>query len=329
VSHIPEGTKDQKFGFQPRTLTRLAMFTTLALGLIVITGAAVRLTGSGLGCPDWPSCYQHQLTASASIHPVIEFSNRLVTVALVILVGVTVVVAHLRKPRRTDLILLGWLLVLGVVGDAVLGGIVVYTKLNPYLVMTHMWLSLAMVAVGMTLFHRSRYDYSPGARADVASPATRRVAWVITGLFILVVMAGTATTGTGPHAGGSQGQLVAKRIPVALRDMVLVHSALAVAFIGVVLATFVILEGIGAPARLRGASKRLFLIGLAQGVIGFIQFATHLPAWLVELHVVGAVSLTMGVAGFQLAQIARDKEPWLVAEKEAKKPMAVAVAEPA
>jgi cytochrome c oxidase assembly protein subunit 15 len=283
------------------------MITTLALGLIVLTGAAVRLSGSGLGCPDWPSCYQHQLTASASIHPLIEFSNRLATVAITILIAVTVVAAYLRAPRRSDLIFLSWLLVLGVVGDAVLGGIVVYTKLNPYLVMTHMWLSLAMVSIGMVLYHRSRYDYSRGARADVASPATRLVSRIIVGLFVLVVMAGTATTGTGPHAGGSQGQLVAKRIPVALRDMVMAHSAFAVAFLGVLVATFVILEGIGAPSRLRASSKRLFMIGMAQGAIGFIQFATHLPAWLVELHVLGVVSLTMGVTGFQLAQVARDR----------------------
>jgi cytochrome c oxidase assembly protein subunit 15 len=323
VSETTVESTNSRFGLHPRTFTRLATITTLALGLIVVSGAAVRLTGSGLGCPDWPSCYQHQLVASASIHPLIEFTNRMVTIAITVLIAVTVVVAHLRSPKRRDLILLSWLLVLGVVGDAVLGGIVVYTKLNPYLVMTHMWLSLAMVAVGMVTIHRSRYDYSPGARADVASPATKKVSLVIVGLFIMVVMAGTATTGTGPHAGGSQGQLVAKRIPVALRDMVMVHSAFAVAFVGVLLATFVILEGIGAPARLRGAAKRLFLIGLAQGAIGFIQFATHLPALLVELHVLGAVSLTMGVTGFQLAQVSRDKESWVTASKT-KDPVPVA-----
>lgn len=324
MNSTSSAVKKRAFGFSPQVFTRLAMITTLALGLIVISGAAVRLTGSGLGCPDWPSCYQHQLTASATIHPIIEFGNRLVTVAITVLIAVLVIVAHFRTPKRRDLILLSWLLVLGVLGDAILGGIVVYTKLNPYLVMTHMWLSLAMVAVGMTIFHRSRYVYGAGSRADVASSATRKVSWVIVGLFILVVMAGTATTGTGPHAGGSQGELVAKRIPVALRDMVMAHSAFAVAFVGVVLATFVILDGIGAPARLRSASKRLFLVGLAQGAIGFIQFATHLPAWLVELHVLGAVSLTMGVTGFQLAQVARDKEQWVL-ERNAKKKEPVAV----
>ena len=289
--------------------SRFALATFIGTALIVISGAAVRLTGSGLGCPDWPACYKHRLTASTSLHPLIEFSNRLVTVALVLLIAATLIAAYLRAPRRRDLIAVTWLLVLGVVADAVLGGIVVYTKLNPYLVMMHMWLSLAMVVLAVVLHHRSRYVYGRGARAEVASLATRKVALALDVLFVFVIAAGTATTGTGPHAGGSQGQLVARRIPVALKDMVMAHSALAVAFVGVVLGTFLILESIGAPARIRGGAKRLLIVSVAQGAIGFIQFVTHLPAWLVELHVVGAVSLTIGVTSFQLAQIARDKDP--------------------
>ena len=212
------------------------------MGLIVISGAAVRLTGSGLGCPDWPSCYKHQLVASNSLHPLIEFGNRMVTVLLVVVFVATVIAAYLREQRRRDLIVLSWLLVAGVFADAVLGGIVVYTKLNPYLVMTHMWLSLAMLALAVVLHHRSRYAYSPGARAEVASPATRQVARALDVLFVLVIIAGTAATGAGPHAGGSQGQLVAKRLPVALRDIVMAHSALAVGFVGAVLVLFLILE---------------------------------------------------------------------------------------
>jgi cytochrome c oxidase assembly protein subunit 15 len=292
----------------PRQFSRLALLSFIGSGLIVISGAAVRLTGSGLGCPDWPSCYKHQLTAQASLHPIIEFSNRLVTIALIVVFIATVVAAHRRSPKRRDLIVLSWLLILGVLADAVLGGIVVYTKLNPYLVASHMWLSLAMLALAVVLHHRSRYDYSPGARADIASPATRKLAWVLDGVFALVIIFGTSTTGSGPHAGGSQGQDVAKRLPFALKDVVLAHSAAAIAFIGMVTATWLILEATGGPARIRGGAKRLFLVGCAQGAIGFIQYATHLPAWLVELHVIGACSLTIGVTSFQLGQVARDKE---------------------
>ena len=276
--------------------------------LIVITGAAVRLTGSGLGCPDWPSCYEHRLTASTSLHPLIEFSNRMVTIFLVVVFLATVVAAYLRASKRRDLIVLSWILVIGVFGQAVLGGIIVYTKLNPYLVMTHMWLSLAMLVVAIVLHHRSRYDYSTGARAEVASAATRKVAWCLDGVFALVIIAGTAATGAGPHAGGNHGQLVAKRLPVALRDIVMAHSAIAVGFVGLVLGVFLVLEGIGAPGRLRGGARRLLIVAVAQGIIGFVQYAAHLPAWLVEIHVLGAVSLTIGVVSFQLAQIARDRD---------------------
>ena len=292
----------------PRQFSRLALLSFIGSALIVISGAAVRLTGSGLGCPDWPSCYRHHLTAQASLHPLIEFTNRLVTIVLIVVFIATVVAAHLRRPTRRDLIMLSWMLILGVLADAVLGGIVVYTKLNPYLVASHMWLSLAMLVLAVVLHHRSRYDYSPGARADVASPATRKVAWVIDGVFALVIVFGTSTTGSGPHAGGSQGQDVAKRLPFALKDVVLAHSAAALAFIGLVTATWLILEASGGPARIRGGAKRLFLVGCAQGAVGFLQYATHLPAWLVELHVIGACSLTIGVTSFQLGQVARDKE---------------------
>ena len=293
----------------PLTVTRLALASFIGLALIVLSGAAVRLTGSGLGCPDWPTCYRNRLTVSTSLHPLIEFSNRMVTVLLVVVIAATVIAAHRRTTRRRDLIWLSWGLVGGVIGDAVLGGVVVYTKLNPSLVMVHMWFSLAMLSLGVVLYHRSRYDYAPGARAEVASIATRKVAWVLDGLFILIVMAGTATTGAGPHAGGSNGQVLAKRIPVALRDIVMVHSSLGVVFLGVVAGMVLVLQGTGAPSRLRGAASRLLIVAFAQGIIGFVQYATHLPPLLVELHILGATSLTIGVTTFQLTQVARDKDP--------------------
>ena len=293
----------------PLTVTRLALASFIGLALIVLSGAAVRLTGSGLGCPDWPTCYRNRLTVSTSLHPLIEFSNRMVTVFLVVVIAATVIAAHRRTTRRRDLIWLSWGLVGGVIGDAVLGGVVVYTKLNPYLVMVHMWFSLAMLSLGVVLYHRTRYDYAPGARAEVASIAPRKVAWVLDGLFILIVMAGTATTGAGPHAGGSNGQVLAKRIPVALRDIVMVHSSLGVVFLGVVAGMVLVLQGTGAPSRLRGAASRLLIVAFAQGIIGFVQYATHLPPLLVELHILGATSLTIGVTTFQLTQVARDKDP--------------------
>lgn len=292
----------------PQIFTKFALASFLASALIVLSGAAVRLTGSGLGCPDWPSCYHDRFTSSLSLHPLVEFSNRMVTVVYFVVLFGTVVAAHLRTAKRRDLIALSWLLILGLIVDAVLGGIVVYTHLNPWLVAPHLWISLGMLVIAIVLHHRSRYDYSPGARADVASPLTQKFALALCGVFALVIITGTGATGTGPHAGGFQGQDVAKRLPIALKDAVSAHSAIAMIFLGMIIAVFLLLESSHGPARLRRGARTLLYVAITQGAIGFTQYATHLPAWLVELHVLGALSLTIGVTHFQLGQVARDRE---------------------
>ena len=277
--------------------------------VIVLTGGAVRLTGSGLGCPDWPTCYRHQIAGSWSIHPLIEYSNRIVTIVLVIVTGVTFVAAWLRTERRRDLIGFSGLLVLGVVADAILGAFVVYSKLNPWLVSLHMILSLAMVVVGAILYHRSKYVYGPGTRADVRDPHFRLIARLLWIPFVLVLFAGTATTGSGPHAGAAQGQLVARRLPFSFADAAWVHSVLAVLFLGLVTGLVFAIWRSGVPDALRLGVRRLVLIALVQALIGFTQYLTHVPVVLVELHIAGAVSLSIGVTQFHLRQTARDRVP--------------------
>ncbi len=277
--------------------------------VIVLTGGAVRLTGSGLGCPDWPTCYRHQIAGSWSIHPLIEYTNRIVTIVLVIVTGVTFVAAWLRTERRRDLIGFSGLLVLGVVADAILGAFVVYSKLNPWLVSLHMILSLAMVVVGAILYHRSKYVYGPGTRADVRDPHFRLIARLLWIPFVLVLFAGTATTGSGPHAGAAQGQLVARRLPFSFADAAWVHSVLAVLFLGLVTGLVFAIWRSGVPDALRLGVRRLVLIALVQALIGFTQYLTHVPVVLVELHIAGAVSLSIGVTQFHLRQTARDRVP--------------------
>lgn len=277
--------------------------------IIVLTGAAVRLTGSGLGCPDWPTCFKNRVTGSWSIHPLIEYGNRVVTILLVVIVGVTFIAALLREQRRRDLIWLSAALILGVIADAVLGAFVVYSKLNPYLVSLHMVLSLAMVVLGAVLYHHSKYIYGPGARHDVRDPYFRALARALWAPFFILVLTGTATTGSGPHAGSSQGQLVAKRLPFALSSAAWVHSLAAVLFIGLVTGLLLAIWKSGAPTAMKLGVRRLVLISLVQGAIGATQYLTHLPVWLVELHVAGAVSLTIGVTQFNLRQSAHDREP--------------------
>lgn len=277
--------------------------------VIVLSGAAVRLTGSGLGCPDWPTCFHNRISGSWSIHPFIEYANRLITVTLVLVTAATFLAALVRQPRRRDLVQLAGLLVLGVVGDALLGAFVVYSRLNPWLVSIHLLLSLSMVVVGAVLYHRSKYVYGPGSRADVRDPHFRLIARLLWIPFVVVLSAGTVTTGSGPHAGSSQGQLTARRLPFSLQDATWVHSIAAVLFLGMVTGLVFAIWRADVPQPLKLGVRRLVLISLVQAGIGLTQYLTHLPALLVELHVAGAISLTIGVTQFHLRQTAHDREP--------------------
>lgn len=293
----------------PRAFSRLALANFAAMFVIIASGAAVRLTGSGLGCPDWPNCFHHHFTAPiGQVNPDIEDANRLVTVLLVILIVVTVIAAIGRAPRRADLTWLSVGLFAGVLADALLGAVVVYTKLNPWLVSGHMALSLAMLVTAGVLHHRSMYRYAEGARHEVRCEWTVPLARWLWVPLVATLLAGMATTGSGPHSGGNIAQSVAKRLPFALHSAAWVHSVCALAFIGVVAGAYLVLERTGAPAKVVGGAKRLLVVGAAQGLLGVVQYATHLPVVLVECHVILAASITVGVLHFQLAQVARDRE---------------------
>ena len=289
--------------------------------VIVISGAAVRLTGSGLGCPDWPTCFKGRITGSWGIHHFIEYGNRVVTVLLLCVVITTLVAAIWREVRRQDLIILSGMLIAGVVADAILGAFVVYSKLNPWLVSLHMLLSLSMVVVAAVLYHRSKYVYGPGARSDVRDRHFLLIARLLWIPFVVLLIAGTATTGSGPHAGASQGQLVARRLPFAFSSAAWVHSLAAVLFIGLVTGLLFAIWTSDTPSALRLGVRRLVIISLAQAAIGVTQYLTHVPPLLVELHVVGAVSLTIGVTQFHLRQTAHDREPGTRRAERAAEPM--------
>lgn len=292
----------------PAVFRWFAYAAFLSMIIIVLTGAAVRLTGSGLGCPDWPTCFHNKVAGSWSVHPLIEYANRMVTVTLVVLTGVTFVAAWLRAPRRRDLIVLSGLLVLGVVLDAVLGAFVVYTKLNPWLVAVHLLLSLSMVVASAVLYHRSKYQYGAGTRAEVRSQQFLWIARLLWVPFIVLLATGTMTTGSGPHAGSSIGQLHARRLPFAFASATWVHSLAATLFVGLVLGLFIAVWQSNAPVALQKGVRRLVVIALAQALIGAVQYLTHVPPVLVELHVLGATSLCIGVTQFHLRQTAHDRE---------------------
>jgi cytochrome c oxidase assembly protein subunit 15 len=200
-------------------------------------------------------------------------------------------------------------LIAGVIADAILGAFVVYSKLNPWLVSLHMLLSLSMVVISAVLYHRSKYVYGPGARSDVRDRHFLLIARLLWIPFTVLLITGTMTTGSGPHAGASQGQLVARRLPFAFSSAAWVHSLAAVLFIGLVTGLLFAIWSSDAPSALRLGVRRLVIISLVQAAIGVTQYLTHVPPVLVELHILGAVSLTIGVTQFHLRQSAHDREP--------------------
>jgi cytochrome c oxidase assembly protein subunit 15 len=299
-------SRDQAAPVQPRARRKvprvspelghkLDLLALVLVALIVVTGGAVRLTGSGLGCSDWPECSVGHLTPALQFHGLVEFGNRLVTVVLTIAVAAAFLVAIFRSPRRRDLVWLSGGLVAGVLAQAVLGGIVVYTKLNPYVVMVHFVATILLVADAVVLVHRDRLDYSPGAGRLLVPRTVIRAFYGLLALLALVITAGTAVTGAGPHAGDSSGQQVARRIPIALRDMAELHSSLALLMVGLTVGLVVALHASSVPSRVQRSARILLVVMVAQAAIGYTQYFTHLPALLVELHLAGATALAIGM----------------------------------
>jgi cytochrome c oxidase assembly protein subunit 15 len=211
-----------------------------------------------------------------------EFGNRMVVGCLCAAAAVTLLCALLRSPRRRDLSVLSALLVGGIVGEALLGEIVVYSKLNPYAVMTHFMLGIALLTVALALALHAGRDRGRGT-AKVA-PWQLRFAHLTWGLLLLAVVAGTATTAAGTHAGGPG----AKRLPVALSDMARTHSGIVLALVAAVSCLLYVLERDGAPRSVSIRGRAMFAAMVAQGIIGYIQYWSHLPALLVGVHVFGA-----------------------------------------
>ena len=273
----------------------MALASVIAYGLLIVSGGSVRLTGSGLGCPDWPSCYQHHLTAVSSFHPMVEFVNRLGSAAVTVLSFVALAVTALRDPRRRDLTWLGAGLVGGIVAEIVIGGLVVLFKLNPYLVAVHFLLALVVLADAVALYHLSGSEPTPPE--PVVSEDLTRLARLQMRTLTLVIIVGTMVTGSGPHAGGPG----AKRIPIALRDIAVLHSTLALFLIGLTLASQFAFHNARAPEAVIRRGRWLLEIMVLQGVLGYTQYFLHDAAWVVEMHLAGLTCLWVAGLGFYLS----------------------------
>jgi cytochrome c oxidase assembly protein subunit 15 len=270
----------------PEQFRRLAYVALGALSLIVATGAAVRLTSSGLGCPTWPRCYGKVLPPIQT-HALIEFGNRALSGFVGVVTVAVAVLAFTRRPRRPDLLWLALALPLGVVAQAVLGGFTVREKLAPGFVMSHFLLSMVILIAAVALAWRATHE--PGSRPRSTD---RTVVWSVRALMPLAavtILAGTAATAAGPHSGGLVGQHIRRLTiegPDTMQWAIHQHATIAAVF-------GVAVIGVWLLKRRRGTAldplEPLTVLGLllaAQGLVGSVQYELRLPAEMVWVHVV-------------------------------------------
>ncbi|WP_234328108.1 COX15/CtaA family protein [Streptomyces sp. NRRL S-37] len=269
----------------PRTVRRAALAALVMTVVIVVTGGAVRLTGSGLGCPTWPKCTDDSLTTTSEmgLHGVIEFGNRLLTYVLCAAVGWAIIAARSEKPYRRGLTRLGWAQFWIVMSNAVLGGIVVLVGLNPYTVAAHFVATAALLAVATVMWYRTREG--DGAPRPLVGKAVQQLVWVLTGVSVLLILVGTVVTGAGPHAGDSS---EVPRMPVDWETVSKLHAVLAWVVVTLTFALWFVLKAVDAPKGPLARTRELFLILLAQGAVGYVQYFTDLPEVLVGLHMFGS-----------------------------------------
>ena len=260
-----------------------------SLSVIIFTGALVRLTGSGLGCSDWPRCNSTTFVDVSTGHTLIEQANRLFTGVVSFSVIAAVLLAYVRAPRRKDLVLLAWGLVVGVLVQIVIGGIVVLTGLNPYANMAHFLVSLILVANAFVLYRRSGEQPPTYFRAGPARivVAIRLVAVSC----VLALVTGTVVTATGPHAGDEN----AVRFGFALTSVARVHSVTVLVTIALIIFLAVRAKQMNDDSNTRDAVQALLLAAVFQGAVGYVQYFNGVPVVLVAVHIVGAIALWFAV----------------------------------
>jgi cytochrome c oxidase assembly protein subunit 15 len=283
----------------PVAYRRITMAALMLLVAIVITGAGVRLTGSGLGCTDWPKCTDTTFTPSSDLHAKIEFYNRMITGLVSAAVAAAVLGSLRRAPRRRDLTLLSLGLVAGVLGQIVLGGLVVLTHLNPWLVQGHFVLSMVLVANALVLTHRAGQPDGVPVR-PIVTPSLLAWGKALVGLAAIVLLTGTLVTGSGPHSGHNEpepGSTAAeaidavrevKRLPLDVSDAARIHGITMIVFLGATIWVLVQVRRHQPHGKLLQATTSLLTVLILQAAVGYTQYFTGVPAALVALHIFGA-----------------------------------------
>jgi cytochrome c oxidase assembly protein subunit 15 len=296
----------------PASMRRIALAGVIASAGIIVTGAAVRLSQSGLGCPDWPACTAHSIVAGGSsgstlAHRWIEFGNRLLTGAILVISVIVSVAAWRFRPsgpggeRRRDLVVLAFTQPAGIIAQAVLGGVVVLTRLDPVWVSVHFLLSVTLVAVAVALHVRTTEGTAPArplARADL-----RVVAAALVAVVAVMLAAGTVVTGTGPLAGARS----VARYHLPLSGVTQLHADIGWLLTGLTLALVAGLRFSDAPRRAMRLGWALLGLLAVQGSVGYTQYFTGLPAGLVWVHVTGAILIW--ITALRLLFALRDKGP--------------------
>jgi cytochrome c oxidase assembly protein subunit 15 len=271
----------------------------VALTVIVFTGAAVRVTGSGLGCPNWPQCYHDgRLVAELNSHAWIEFGNRMFTGFVALTAGAAGLLGWFRVPFRRDLAILGTLLPLGVIGQAVMGGLTVLYGLAPGWVMGHYLLSMTILLAAGALAWRARPAFEAG-EPPAADRSTAGAVWALLLLGGVTILVGTAATAAGPHAGGEGTGDVVHRFDFkgasTANWIIDRHGVLAAALGVLAVATWWLARRRGAAGGLQKRLTRICVLLAVQGALGLLQFQLDLPAELVWLHVSLATLTWVGI----------------------------------
>ena len=288
----------RRWTLSPHTYERITLVAVWLIGIIVVTGGAVRLTASGLGCTDWPTCENNRIYPDLQIHGWVEFGNRLVTGLVSIAVIVAVLGSLVRTPRRRDLTWLSVGLVAGVIGQIVLGGIVVLSHLWPPFVMSHFVLSMLLVADAVVLVHRARRPDGSSQRTLVA-PSVRVLGRALVVVTALAIFTGTVVTGTGPHSGSNDGTPV-KRLPFDISTVARIHGIVDMTVLATLIALVVALHRSGAPRSVLARVEIVLVFGVLQAAIGYTQYFTGVPEILVGLHILGATLIWSAVVWFFL-----------------------------
>ena len=285
---------------------QLARWALWSLTAIVITGASVRLTGSGLGCSDWPNCEEDQFVASLEYHAMIEFVNRLVTGVVAVAVILAVLGSLRRVPRRQDLVRWSLGLVAGVVAQVILGALLVKTELDPRFTMGHFLLSMVLLWNAVVLLEKAKHD-GLGAGSGSRLTIWTRLVFVATAVLLVT---GTIVTGSGPHSGGDESE-VAARLPFLVREVTRIHSITAITVLALVLWTVRRAHCDGEYER-REDTMRVMSLLVAQGAVGYWQYFTGVPVLLVGVHIALA-----SLAWIQIVRLAWLTEQPVSAEREA------------